>query len=70
VESRPLAGVLMKILGFLLLLSGFAIAFASVTLLAAGGARIAFLIAAMGVEALGLVLLGRAHPLLRGGARG
>lgn len=60
----------MKILGFLLLLSGCAIAFASVVLLASGTPRIAFLLAGLGVEAIGLVLLGRAHPLLRGGARG
>lgn len=60
----------MKILGFLLLLSGGGIVFASIALLAAGAARIAFLLAGVGVEVIGLVLLARAHPLLRGGARG
>lgn len=59
----------MKILGFLLLLSGCGIAFASVALLAAGTARVTFVLAALGVEAIGLVLVARAHPLVRG-ARG
>jgi hypothetical protein len=59
----------MKILGFLLLLSGCGIAFASVALLGAGTARVIFILAAMGVEAIGLVLVARAHPLVRG-ARG
>jgi hypothetical protein len=55
----------MKILGFLLLLSGWGIAFASVALLAAGTPRVIFLLAGLGVEAVGLVLVARAHPLLR-----
>jgi len=60
----------MKTLGFLLLLSGGGIVFASVALLASGAARIVFLLAGLGVEGIGLVLLARAHPLMRGGARG
>lgn len=56
----------MKLLGFLLLLSGWFIAFAAVVLLAAGAARVAFVLSAIGVEVIGLVLVVRAHPLLRG----
>lgn len=55
----------MKPLGFLLLLSGWGIAFAAVGLLAPGVARIAFLLSAIGVEIIGLVLVARSHPLLR-----
>ena len=65
-----LGGVLlessMKILGFLLLLSGWLIVFASVGLLSAGAVRIVFLFSGIGVEAIGVVLVARAHPLLRG----
>jgi len=39
---------------------------AAVALLAAGGARIAFVLAGIGVEILGLVLVIRAHPAPRG----
>lgn len=56
----------MKLLGLLLLLSGWIIAFASISLLGAGAARIVFLLSGMGVEVIGLVLVARAHPLLRG----
>lgn len=56
----------MKVLGFLLLLSGGVIVFASVSLLAAGAVRIIFLLSGIAVEAIGLVLVARAHPLLRG----
>jgi hypothetical protein len=55
----------MKILGFVLLLSGWGIAFSSVALLAVGTARVVFLLAGLGVEALGLVLVARAHLLVR-----
>lgn len=53
----------MKILGFLLLLSGWGIAFASVALLAAGTPRAGFLFAGLGVEAIGFVLVVKEHPL-------
>jgi hypothetical protein len=67
VESRPrLAEASMKILGFTLLLSGWGIAFTSVALLATGTARVAFVLAGLGVEAIGLALVARAHPLPRG----
>ena len=64
----------MKLLGFLLLLSGWgivfasggAIVFASIGLLAPGAARIAFVFAGMGVEIMGLALVIRSHPFLRG----
>jgi len=56
----------MKLLGFLLLLSGWVIVFASVSLLPAGAVRVVFLLLGIGVEVIGLVLAARAHPLLRG----
>jgi hypothetical protein len=51
----------MKVAGFLLLLSGWALVLAAIALLAASGPRAAFLLAGMGVEILGLVLVARAH---------
>lgn len=56
----------MKLLGFLLLLSGWMITFASMAMLAAGPVRVVFFFLALGVEVIGLVLVARAHPLLRG----
>ena len=56
----------MKFLGFMLLLAGWGLVLAAVALLAAGGARIAFVLAGIGVEILGLVLVIRAHPAPRG----
>lgn len=56
----------MKLLGFLLLLSGGGIAFAAVALLAAGAARVAFLLSGIGVEIIGMVLVARSHLLARG----
>ncbi len=56
----------MKILGFLLLLSGWAIVLGAVVLLRPGAPRMVFLLSGTGVEVIGLVLLVRAHPLLRG----
>jgi len=50
----------MKIGGFLLLLSGFAIVVAAIALLQ-GAAVSAFVIAGLAVEILGLVLVARAH---------
>jgi hypothetical protein len=51
----------MKLAGFLMLLAGGIIAMAAIAVLPATGARAAFLLAGMGVEAIGLVLLFRAH---------
>lgn len=51
----------MKFLGFLLLLAGWLIAVAAVAMLTAAGPRAGFVLAAIGVESLGLVLFVRAH---------
>lgn len=56
----------MKILGILLLVSGWVIVLAAVALLTAGTPRVVFILAGIGVEILGLGLLIRAHPLSRG----
>jgi uncharacterized membrane protein YccC len=57
----------MKILGFLLLVSGWAIVLTAVALLTRDVPRAAFVLAGMGVEIIGLALLVRAHPARRGG---
>jgi hypothetical protein len=51
----------MKIAGFLLLLAGWILVLAAVALLAAAGPRAAFLLAGVGVEVLGFVLVARSH---------
>jgi hypothetical protein len=51
----------MKLLGFGLLLAGWAISIAAVAMLAGGALRTVFVLAGLGVEALGLVLAIRAH---------
>ncbi len=51
----------MKVAGFLLLLSGWALVLAAVALLSAAGPRGVFLLAGIGVEVLGLVLVARSH---------
>jgi hypothetical protein len=56
----------MKLLGFLLLLAGWGIVLTAVVLLAASAPRVAFVLAGIGVEILGLVLAIRAHPAPRG----
>lgn len=56
----------MKILGFLLLLSGWAIALTAVALLTQAPPRAAFVLAGIGVEIVGLALVIRAHPVPRG----
>jgi hypothetical protein len=56
----------MKFLGFLLLLAGWGIVLTAIALLAAGAPRAAFVLAGIGVEILGLVLVIRAHPAPRG----
>jgi len=55
----------MKMAGFLLLLSGWLLVLAALVLLAAGGARTAFLLAGVAVEILGLVLAAKAHLALK-----
>jgi len=51
----------MKVAGFLLLLAGWVLVLASIALLGAAGPRSAFLLAGLGVELLGLVLVARSH---------
>jgi hypothetical protein len=50
-----------KLLGFLLLLSGWGIVLSAVVLLIAAAPRTAFVLAGVGVEVLGLALVIRAH---------
>jgi hypothetical protein len=56
----------MKILGFLLLLAGWGIVLSALVLLGEGTPRAAFVLAGVGVEIVGLVLVVRAHPVPRG----
>lgn len=58
----------MKLAGFLLLISGWIVALAAVALLV-NGARVAFVLAGIGVEALGLGLAIYAHRFI-GSERG
>jgi hypothetical protein len=58
--------VAMKLAGFLLLLAGWAIVLAALAVLASGMAQNCFIAAGVGVEVIGLVLVIRAHPVLRG----
>jgi hypothetical protein len=51
----------MKLAGLLLLPAGWVIVLTAVVLLPSGSARAAFLLAGMAVEALGMVLVVRAH---------
>jgi hypothetical protein len=53
----------MKMLGFLLLLSGWVIALGAIALLAPGVQRIVFLLSGIGVEVIGLVLFARSQVL-------
>ena len=54
----------MKLLGFLLLVAGWAIAVFSIGLLPAAGPRSAFVLAGLAVELLGLALAVRSHTVL------
>jgi hypothetical protein len=56
----------MKLLGFLLLVAGWAIALAAVVLLRTTIERSVFAIAGIGVEVLGLILVVRAHQPPKG----
>ncbi len=53
----------MKVAGLLLLVAGWAIVLAALALLSNAGLRTAFVVAGLGVEGLGLVLVARAHLL-------
>ena len=59
----------MKLAGLLLLLAGWGIALAAIALLSSALPRTGFVLAGVGVEALGLVLVVRSHLVL-GGERG
>ncbi len=60
-EEMPNADTFMKLAGFLLLLAGWALILATPPLLGAGTERAAFVLAGVGIEMLGLVLVVRAH---------
>jgi hypothetical protein len=51
----------MKLAGFLLLLSGWVIVLLAIMLIATSAARATFVLAGVGVETLGLVLVARSH---------
>jgi hypothetical protein len=55
----------MKLTGFLLLLAGWGLVLAALVLLAQRGPRAGFVVAGIGVEALGLVLVVRSHLVPR-----
>ena len=59
----------MKLLGFLLLLSGWGLVRAAILLLALPTPRMAFILAAVVVEALGLALVVRSHLPAKGKPR-
>ena len=56
----------MKVLGFLLLLAGWAIVLAAVVLLRTELQRSVFVMAGIGVEVLGMILVVRAHQPPKG----
>jgi hypothetical protein len=51
----------MRLAGFLLLPAGWGLVIAALILLAASGPRAAFVLAGLGVEVLGLILLMRSY---------
>ena len=55
----------MRLTGFLLLLAGWGIVLAAVAVLKSEAQRIAFVLAGLGVEALGLTLVARSHLVQR-----
>jgi len=56
----------MRVAGFLLLLAGWAIVLSAAALLKPSAARAAFVLAGVGVEALGLVLAVRSYIAPKG----
>ena len=58
----------VKLLGFLLLLAGWVIVLSALVLLSRDVPRNIFVLAGIGVEITGCVLVFRAHPLPRGEA--
>ncbi len=55
----------MKLAGFLLLLAGWVIVLAAVVLLVPGLPRTGFVLAGIGVEVLGLIVVVRSHLALQ-----
>jgi hypothetical protein len=55
----------MKLIGFLLLLSGWVLVLSAVILLGSALPRTTFALAGVGVEVLGLILVARSHLVLR-----
>jgi FtsH-binding integral membrane protein len=55
----------MKFLGFLLLLAGWVLVLAAIVLLALPSSRAGFVLAGIGVEGLGLILVIRSHLIPR-----
>jgi hypothetical protein len=56
----------MRLFGFLLLIAGWAIVIGALALMTKDAPRITFVLAGVGVETVGLVLVIRAHPIRRG----
>jgi hypothetical protein len=54
----------MKLTGFLMLVAGWGIVLASMSLLASTNPRVIFVLAGLGVEVIGLVLVVRSHLVL------
>jgi CHASE1-domain containing sensor protein len=55
----------LRLFGFLLLLAGWGIVLSALALFATETSRVAFVLAGVGVEIVGLVLVIRAHPIRR-----
>ena len=64
-HSHPTGGILMKAVGFLMLLAGWFLVLAAIVLFAAPSLRVGFVLAGVAVEVLGLVLAFRAHLIPR-----
>ncbi len=60
----------MRLIGFLLLLAGWGIVLAAVVLLVSALPRSGFVLAGVGVEVLGLILVVRSHLVVPRGERG
>jgi hypothetical protein len=56
----------MKAVGFLMLLAGWFLVLAAIVIFAAAPLRIAFVLAGVAVETLGLILVFRSHLIPRG----
>jgi len=61
VRRRASGAVRLKFFGFVLLLAGWGLVICALALVAAQGPRAAFILAGVGVEIVGLVLVIRAH---------